>query len=123
MAAGRATIDLLTEPGVYERLDATGATLADGLTRAADEAGVPVTVNRVGSMVTVFFGAGPVTDYASARASDTARFGRFFHAMLRRGVALPPAQFEAAFVSLAHGPAEIEATLRAAGEAFREVAG
>ena len=122
MAAGVAALDLLTEPGVYAKLDATGAALADGLFRAAEPAGVPVTVNRVGSMVTVFFGPGPVTDYASARASDTARFGRFFHAMLERGVALPPAQFEAAFVSLAHGPAEIEATLAAAAESFRAVA-
>ncbi len=122
MAAGAAALDLLTEPGVYAKLDATSATLADGLSRAAELAGATVTVNRVGSMVTVFFQPGPVTDYASARVSDTARFGRFFHAMLERGVALPPAQFEAAFVSLAHGPAEIEATLAAAAESFREVA-
>ena len=122
MAAGVAALDLLTEPGVYEKLDATGTALADGLSRVAEPAGVAVTVNQVGSMVTVFFAPGPVTDYASARASDTARFGRFFHAMLERGVALPPAQFEAAFVSLAHGPAEIEATLAAAAESFRAVA-
>jgi glutamate-1-semialdehyde 2,1-aminomutase len=123
MAAGRATLDRLTEPGLYETLDATSAALADGLARTAQEAGVEVTVNRVGSMVTVFFCGGPVTDFASARTSDTERFARFFHAMLERGVALPPAQFEAAFVSLAHGPEEIEATLKAAGEAFGEVAG
>jgi glutamate-1-semialdehyde 2,1-aminomutase len=123
MAAGRAILDLLTEPGLYDRLDATSATLAEGLVRAAQEAGVEVTVNRVGSMVTVFFCPGPVTDFASARTSDTERFGRFFHAMLERGVALPPAQFEAAFVSLAHGPEEIEATLKAAAEAFGQVAG
>ena len=122
MAAGVAALDLLAEPGVYGKLDATSATLANGLSRAAGEAGATVTVNRVGSMVTVFFGPGPVTDYATAKASDTTRFGRFFHAMLERGVALPPAQFEAAFVSLAHGPAEIEATLDEAREAFREIA-
>jgi len=122
MAAGRTAIDLLARPGVYESLEKTSAQLAEGLARAADEAGVTVTVNRVGSMVTVFFCPGPVTDYASARTSDTARFGRFFQAMLERGVWLPPAQFEAAFVSLAHGPAEIEATLKAAAESFREVA-
>jgi len=122
MAAGVTALDLLTEPGVYAKLDATSARLADGLAGAAQAAGATVTVNRVGSMVTVFFQPGPVTDYASARASDTARFGRFFHAMLERGVALPPAQFEAAFVSLAHGPAEIDATLAAATESFREVA-
>jgi glutamate-1-semialdehyde 2,1-aminomutase len=63
-----------------------------------------------------------VVDYASAKTSDTRRFGRFFHAMLERGVYLPPAQFEAAFVSLAHGEAEVDATLRAAAEAFRAVA-
>ena len=80
-----------------------------------------MTVNRVGSMITVFFCAGPVVDYASAKASDTRRFGRFFHAMLERGVYLPPAQFEAAFVSLAHGDAEIDLTVRAASEAFRQV--
>ena len=123
MAAGRAAIDLLTEEGAYERLRATSAKLADGLARAAGDAGATVTVNRVGSMITVFFCPGPVTDYASARTSDTARFGRFFHAMLKRGVTLPPAQFEAAFVSLAHGPTEIDATLEAAAESFREVAG
>jgi glutamate-1-semialdehyde 2,1-aminomutase len=121
MAAGLKAIDLLTEPGVYDTLDSTTARLADGLAEAAQGAGVTVTVNRVGSMVTVFFAPGPVTDYASAKASDTARFGRFFHAMLERGVALPPAQFEAAFVSLAHGPEEIDATLQAAREAFRAI--
>jgi glutamate-1-semialdehyde 2,1-aminomutase len=122
MAAGRTAIDLLARPGAYETLETTSAQLAEGLVRAADEAGVTVTVNRVGSMVTVFFCPGPVTDYASARTSDTTRFGRFFQAMLERGVWLPPAQFEAAFVSLAHGPAEIEATLHAAAESFRLVA-
>jgi glutamate-1-semialdehyde 2,1-aminomutase len=74
-------------------------------------------------MITVFFCAGPVTDYATAKSSDTKRFGRFFHAMLDRGVYLPPAQFEAAFVSLAHGESEIDQTTAAAAEAFRAVAG
>jgi glutamate-1-semialdehyde 2,1-aminomutase len=73
-------------------------------------------------MLTVFFCAGPVTDYASAKASDTKRFARFFHAMLERGIYLPPAQFEAAFVSLAHGEAEIDATLAAAEGAFAAAA-
>jgi glutamate-1-semialdehyde 2,1-aminomutase len=123
MAAGRTAIELLERPGTYERLEAAGARLAEGLARAAAEAGVTATVNRVGSMVTVFFCPGPVTDYASARTSDTALFARFFQDMLRRGVWLPPAQFEAAFVSLAHGPEEIDQTLQAAGESFRELAG
>jgi glutamate-1-semialdehyde 2,1-aminomutase len=122
MAAGRTAIDLLTRPGAYEALEKTSTQLAEGLVRAAQDTGVTVTVNRVGSMVTVFFCPGPVTDYASARTSDTARFGRFFQAMLERGVWLPPAQFEAWFVSLAHGPAEIETTLAAAAESFGLIA-
>jgi glutamate-1-semialdehyde 2,1-aminomutase len=122
MAAGRTAIDLLERPGTYEALETTSARLADGLARAAGEAGVTVTVNRVGSMVTVFFCPGPVTDYASAKTSDTALFGRFFQAMLQRGVWLPPAQFEAAFVSLAHGPDEIDTTLEAAAKSFPEIA-
>ena len=123
MAAGRTAIDLLERPGIYDALEATSANLADGLARAAADAGVTVTVNRVGSMLTVFFCPGPVTDYTSARSSDTDLFGRFFQAMLKRGVWLPPAQFEAAFVSLAHGPEEIDKTLQAAAESFREIAG
>jgi glutamate-1-semialdehyde 2,1-aminomutase len=123
MAAGRTAIELLERPGTYQRLEATSSRLAEGLARAAAEAGVTVTVNRVGSMVTVFFCPGPVTDYASARTSDAARFARFFQGMLKRGVWLPPAQFEAAFVSLAHGPDEIDHTLQAAAESFREIAG
>jgi len=118
MAAGIAILDLLARPGTYETLEARSARLEDGLRRAAREAGATVTINRVASMITVFFCAGPVTDYATAKASDTQRFARFFRAMLERGVYLPPAQFEAAFVSLAHGEAEIDATVVAAGEAF-----
>ena len=72
-------------------------------------------------MITVFFCPRPVTDFASAKASDTARFGRFFHALLARGVYFPPAQFEAAFVSLAHGDAEIDETVRAAAAAFESL--
>jgi len=119
MAAGAALLDRLAEPGTYDALEATGARLEEGLRRAARDAGAQVTINRVGSMITVFFCPGPVTDYASAKASDTRRFGRFFHEMLERGVYLPPAQFEAAFVSRAHGEAEVDATVAAAAVAFR----
>jgi glutamate-1-semialdehyde 2,1-aminomutase len=122
MAAGTALLDLLERPGTYEALEAASARLAEGLARAARDAGVTVTINRKGSMLTVFFCAGPVVDYATAKASDTKSFGRFFRAMLDRGVYLPPAQFEAAFVSSAHGEGEIDATVRAAAEAFRELA-
>jgi glutamate-1-semialdehyde 2,1-aminomutase len=122
MAAGIAILDLLARPGTYETLESRSARLEEGLRRAAGDAGASVAINGVGSMITVFFCAGPVTDYASAKASDTKRFARFFHAMLERGVYLPPAQFEAAFVSLAHGEAEIDATVTAAREAFRAAA-
>ncbi len=122
MAAGATLLDLLARPGTYDTLEARSARLEEGLRRGARDAGATVSINRVGSMITVFFCAGPVTDYATAKASDTKRFGRFFHAMLERGVYLPPAQFEAAFVSLAHGEAEIDLTVAAAGEAFRAVA-
>jgi glutamate-1-semialdehyde 2,1-aminomutase len=122
MAAGAAVLDLLARLGTYDTLEARSARLEEGFRRAAREAGALVTINRVGSMITVFFCPGPVTDYVTAKASDTKRFGRFFHAMLERGVYLPPAQFEAAFVSLAHGEAEIDATVAAAGEAFRVAA-
>jgi glutamate-1-semialdehyde 2,1-aminomutase len=121
MAAGCVVLDLL-DPSVYAALEARTARLEEGLRGAARDASVAVAINRVGSMITVFFCAGPVVDYASAKASDTRRFGRFFHAMLERGVYLPPAQFEAAFVSFAHGDAEIDLTVRAAAEAFRQVA-
>jgi glutamate-1-semialdehyde 2,1-aminomutase len=118
MAAGVAMLDWLARSGTYETLEARSARLEAGLREAARASACAVTVNRVGSMITVFFCAAPVTDYASAKASDTKRFARFFHAMLERGVYLPPAQFEAAFVSLAHGEAEIDATVAAASAAF-----
>ncbi len=123
MAAGCAALDLLTRPGTYETLDALGVRLQIGIARAAQAAGVMVTVNRVGSMLTAFFCRGPVVDYATAKTSDTALFGRFFHAMLKRGVYLPPAQFEAAFLSLAHSDSDIERTIQAAEAALREIAG
>ncbi len=118
MTAGLATLRLLEQPGVYERLEATSAALVDGLTRAATLAEIPVTTNRVGSMFTTFFCEGPVRSYADAKRADTARYAKFFAAMLDHGVYLAPSQFEAAFVSLAHGPAEVEATVEAAGRAF-----
>jgi glutamate-1-semialdehyde 2,1-aminomutase len=120
VAAGIATLEALQEPGIYQDLERKGAALAAGLTEAAKAAGVPVTINRAGSVLTVFFTAGPVTDYESALTSDTAAYARFFHAMLRSGVYLPPSQFECWFVSLAHTDEQIEKTLAAAAGAFKE---
>jgi glutamate-1-semialdehyde 2,1-aminomutase len=121
MAAGLATLKLLT-PAAYERLEATSARLADGLLRLAAEARVPVQVNRVGSMLTVFFAEAKVVDAATARAASTKRFAAFFHAMIEQGVYLPPSQFESAFLSTAHGDGEVEATLAAAAAAFAAAA-
>jgi glutamate-1-semialdehyde 2,1-aminomutase len=117
VAAGLATVRALGVAGVYERLEALGDRLARGLLDGAQRAGIPLTVNRVGSMLTGFFCAGPVTDYASAKRADTARYARFFHALAARGVYLAPSQFEAAFVSLAHTEADVDATVKAAAEA------
>jgi glutamate-1-semialdehyde 2,1-aminomutase len=119
VAAGLATLAALrADPRAYDRLEALGARLEEGLRRAADKAGVPLAINRVGSMLTAFFCASPVTDYASARRADTARYARYFHAMLERGVYLAPSQFEAAFVSLAHTDADVDDAGRAAADAL-----
>jgi glutamate-1-semialdehyde 2,1-aminomutase len=121
VAAGLATLRALADRKGYPRLDALGARLEGGLREAADKAGVPLTVNRVGSMLTAFFCAGPVRDYAEAKTADTARYARFYHAMLDRGVYLAPSQFEAAFVSLAHGEADLDHAARAAADAMASV--
>jgi len=118
VAAGIACLKELSKPGAFQRLDETTDRLTQGLSRHAHAAGVALTVNRVGSMWTAFFTGEPVFDYASAKKADVPRFGRFFHAMLEGGVYLPPSQFEAAFVSLAHTDAEIDRTLTVAKSAF-----
>src|SRR5439155_8161551 len=118
VAAGLATLAKLRDPEVYRRLETLTAELERGLRAAAAAANVPLTVNRVGSMLTGFFCDGPVTDYASAKRADTKRYARYFHGMLERGVFLAPSQFEAAFVSLAHTDADIAFAARAAAEAL-----
>ncbi|HUZ02563.1 MAG TPA: glutamate-1-semialdehyde 2,1-aminomutase [Thermomicrobiaceae bacterium] len=123
MAAGIATLEVLRQPGSYERLELLGRRLADGLLAAAGAAGIPVTVNRVGSMLTGFFTGEPVADYDTATSADTGRYARYHRAMLERGVYLAPSQFEAAFVSLAHTEADLDRTAEAAVEALRVVAG
>ena len=120
VAAGAKTLEVLRRPGTYERLESLGKRLADGLLEQAKQAGVPFSVNRVGSMLTAFFNPGPVTDYVSAKKSDAAMFGRFFSALLKRGVYFPPSQFEAAFLSTAHSEEEIDRTVRLAGESLVE---
>jgi glutamate-1-semialdehyde 2,1-aminomutase len=122
VAAGVKTLELLRQPGIYEQLDVRTARLCSGLAAEAARAGVPLTVNRVGSMFTAFFTRGPVTDYASAKTSDTTAFGEFFRSLLAQGVYFPPAQFEAAFVSAAHSDDDIAETIHAAGKAFAGLA-
>src|SRR5512146_1903233 len=121
MAAGWTTLQLMT-PAAYEKLERTSAALADGLAKAAAEAKVPVQVNRVGSMLTVFFSERPVFDAASARACSTRRFAAWYHALLEVGVYFPPSQFEAAFRSPAHTRDDVALTLRAARAAFAAAA-
>jgi glutamate-1-semialdehyde 2,1-aminomutase len=118
MVAGMATIDALSQPGVYAELDRLGARLGDGLAAAAAAAGVTVTFNRVGSLQTMFFTDVPVTDWASASTADAATYGRWFRGMLEAGFMFAPSQFEAAFVGLSHTDADIDATVAAAADVF-----
>lgn len=118
VAAGLKTLEILRRPAFYERLENQSENLCAGLRTEAARVGVTLTINRVGSMFTAFFARGPVTDYASAKTSDTTAFGKFFRALLNGGVYFPPAQFEAAFVSAAHSDDDIAETIRAAGKAF-----
>ncbi|HXV77589.1 MAG TPA: glutamate-1-semialdehyde 2,1-aminomutase [Candidatus Polarisedimenticolaceae bacterium] len=114
MRAGIETLKLLDQPDAYRSLEATSADLERGLRDAARRSGQAVVINRVGSMMTAFFTDREVVDYTTAAQSDTDKYARYFHGMLDRGVYLAPSQFEATFVSLAHGEAEIAATVRAA---------
>jgi glutamate-1-semialdehyde 2,1-aminomutase len=119
VAAGLATLTTLRETrGAYERLDQLAALAEKGLTEAIATSGLPGCVNRVGSMFTIFLGVGSVTDLASAKRADTTRFARFFRAMLEQGIYLPPSQFEAMFVSLAHTEADVARLVRAARSAL-----
>jgi len=120
MAAGIAALKKLKGGTVYDDLEKKGARLAAGLGDAARRSGVPVTINRAGSVLCAFFTPGPVTNYQTACTSDTALFGRFFAAMLERGIYLAPSQFEAWFLSAAHTDGDIDATIEAASEAITQ---
>jgi glutamate-1-semialdehyde 2,1-aminomutase len=108
MAAGLATLDVLAEPGLWQRAERWAAEACTEIGLALARVGVPVTVQRVGTMLTPFFTAKPVQNYDDAKATDKPAYNRFFHAMLDAGVYLPPSAFEAAFVSVTHGPAEMD---------------
>jgi glutamate-1-semialdehyde 2,1-aminomutase len=119
MSAGIATLTALDKPGAWDSLENSSKNLTNGIGAAAKEAGIPITQNRVGTMFATFFTETPVTDWSSAKTSDTKMFGKFFQGMLERGVYLAPSQFEAGFMSTAHGEAEIDITIQAAGETFQ----
>ena len=120
MAAGLAQLTWLKEhPEIYAGLAAKGERLAAGLRAAAAEAGIPVAINQIGSLLAPFFTPTEVTTFTDAKGSDVGRYARYFQAMLEGGVALAPAQFEAMFVSQAHGDGELDATVEAARAAFR----
>jgi glutamate-1-semialdehyde 2,1-aminomutase len=121
VAAGLATLKALSRPGVYETLEAGGAWLARELGEVAASRGVPVTINRVGSMLTLFFTSGPVSDLNGAKKSDLTKFRRFFQGMLAAGIYLPPSQFEAFFLSLAHRPEDLQAMVSAAAQVLAAI--
>ncbi len=134
MAAGIATLDAISDmSNAYAQLESRGAQLELGLCEAARAAKIPVMINRVGSLLTAFFtqsptlapypfGSAGVTNYESAKTSDTKRYARFFQGMLERGIYLAPSQFEAAFISLAHTEEDIARTVDAAGKIFQAIA-
>ena len=123
MAAGLATLRQCGEPGFYERLEELGERWRLGMDEAASSGGVPFTINQLGSMVSLYFTAGPVTDFASAATSDTEAFKDFFWHMLSRSVYLAPSQYEAGFISAAHSEDDLDKTFEAASEWFAATEG
>ncbi|HEX7973322.1 MAG TPA: glutamate-1-semialdehyde 2,1-aminomutase [Anaerolineales bacterium] len=120
MTAGLVTLHLLDDPEVWPGLESAAGRLADGLAQAALETGAPAQVTRVGTMFCTFFTESPVRDWSSVKTCDTARFGRFYRSMLERGVYLAPSQFEAGFISTAHSPGVVDATIEATRQALAE---
>ena len=121
VTAGIATLKQLRAKQIYKKLEERSAQLAEGIGKEAKQAGIPLVQHRVGSMMTSFFTSGPVVDWNSAKRSDTKQYGQFFHRMLEQGVYLAPSQFEAAFLSTAHTPADIERTIKAVRVAFKNL--
>jgi glutamate-1-semialdehyde 2,1-aminomutase len=122
VAAGKSTLSVLKNSSIYDDLEERSAEFQSGVKRAAEKHGVPVTFNRVGSMWTIFFTEGPVTDFETANRSNRERFARFFHVMLAEGVYLPPSQMEAAFFSAAHAKKDILQLIERADRAIKKVA-
>jgi glutamate-1-semialdehyde 2,1-aminomutase len=121
MQAGLATLEEIEKPGFFKNLADAAGQLVSGLRQAARDAGVPVQIQSVGSMFTLFFSGEPVSNFDIANRSDRSRFAAFHQQMLARGIYWPPSQLEACFVSAAHGPGEIEKTVARAFEVFRSL--
>lgn len=120
-AAGQAMLRLVHQPKTYKTLEEKAQYLETGIKELAAKYNQTITLNRVGSMFTLFFNPGPVTDYASAKKSDTEKYAKFFHLMLEGGVYLAPSQFECGFISTAHGRKELNKTLKAVEKAFKQI--
>jgi glutamate-1-semialdehyde 2,1-aminomutase len=122
MTAGIATLKLLQQPGFYEKLGEKSQMVAEGIAKAARDAGYPIYSTRVGSMFCAFFSKGEVYDWPTASQCDTKAFAKYFLGMLDEGIYLAPSQFETAFVSAAHSEADIEKTVAAAAKCFKLIA-
>jgi len=121
MAAGVATLIILQKGNPYPYLEKRAEKLAEGFRNAAEKHGIPFRLNRVGSMSSFFFTGTAVTDRESAQTADTARFTRYFNAMLENGVYLAPSQFEACFISAAHSDEDIDMTIDAHDRALKNI--
>jgi glutamate-1-semialdehyde 2,1-aminomutase len=121
MAAGIATLEILKAKKVYKDLEKKTIYLVEKINESAEERGVPVTINHATGLLTVFFTEGPVSDYATAKTSNTKRFAQFFIEMMEQGIYLPPSQFEAWFISLAHTQKDLDRTIEACDNAFRKI--
>jgi glutamate-1-semialdehyde 2,1-aminomutase len=121
MTAGLVTLKRLRDERIYANLERAGKRLCDGIKAAADTAGIPTTTNRVGSMHTLFFNDGPVTNWSTSSKSNRELYGKFFHAMLSEGVYLAPSQFEAGFISTKHTDELLDKTIKAASNAFEKI--
>jgi glutamate-1-semialdehyde 2,1-aminomutase len=120
MTCGLATLAVLKDKAVYKKIDSLSRMLCHGLEALFSRKGIPARINRCGSMFTLFFTGEEVWDYGSAKKADVGRYAEYFQKMLQGGVWLPPSQFEACFLSLAHTPRDVEQTLEAAGDALEK---
>ena len=123
MAAGYQMMKLIQQEGVYDRLEDKSSYLASGIKKEISKLEIPCSINRVGSLISLFFTGTEVVDYQTASSSDTELYADYFQGMLKRGIYLAPSQFEAMFVSLKHSQEDLDTTIRAAGEVLQEISG